>query len=80
MADPLARDPVTMTAPGTPRFAYGILDHPVTWLLARLALFGANLIGGGQADQLVAQQALFGMAPPAVWAAATVALERIAPA
>jgi uncharacterized membrane protein YphA (DoxX/SURF4 family) len=65
----------------TPRFVTAILDHPAVWFLARLALVGAYLLGGGVKltdwPGAIAEQAHFGMTPPALWAALTIAVELI---
>jgi uncharacterized membrane protein YphA (DoxX/SURF4 family) len=72
-----------MTALGTPRFVNAILSHPATWFVARLALVGAYLLGGivklSDWPGAVAEQAHFGMTPPALWAAITIAIELIGP-
>lgn len=66
-----------------PRLIHTILDWPPTWFLARLLLVGAYLVGGlaklTDWPGAVAEQAHFGMAPPAVWAALTIAVEIIGP-
>lgn len=71
------------TAFGTPRFVDAILRHPATWFVARLALVGAYLLGGivklADWPGAVAEQAHFGMNPPALWAAVTIAIELIGP-
>ena len=60
-----------------------ILDWDGTWLLARLALVGAYLLGGlvklTDWPGAVAEQAHFGLTPPALWAALTIAVELIGP-
>ncbi|MBO9621244.1 MAG: DoxX family protein [Sphingomonas sp.] len=62
-----------------PRFVDAILDRTPSWFLARLLLVSAYLLGGAVklADWpgAVAEQAHFGMTPPAFWAALTVAVE-----
>ena len=67
-----------------PRFVVTILDWPATWFLARLALVGAYLLGGlvklANFPTAIAEQAHFGMTPPAFWAALTIAVELIGPA
>lgn len=69
-----------MTAP---RFVDAILDWRPTWFLARLALVSAYLLGGvvklSDWPAAVAEQAHFGMAPPAFWAALTIGIELIGP-
>jgi uncharacterized membrane protein YphA (DoxX/SURF4 family) len=60
-----------------------VLDWRLTWLLARLALVGAYLLGSivklSDWHAAVAEQAHFGMNPPALWAALTIAIEIIGP-
>lgn len=67
-----------------PRFVRAVLDWRGTWFLARLALVSAYLIGGivklTDFPAAVAEQAHFGMQPPALWAALTIAVELIGPA
>lgn len=67
----------------TPAFVGRIVDHRLTWFLARLALVGAYLIGGivklADWPAAVAEQGHFGMTPPAFWAALTIAVELIGP-
>jgi uncharacterized membrane protein YphA (DoxX/SURF4 family) len=66
-----------------PRFVDTILDWKPTWFIARLLLVGAYLLGGvvklTDWQAAVAEQAHFGMSPPALWAALTIALELIGP-
>lgn len=66
-----------------PRFVDAILDWRPTWFLARLLLVGAYLLGGlvklADWQGAVAEQAHFGMHPPALWAALTIAVELIGP-
>ena len=66
-----------------PRFVDAILDWPPTWFGARLLLVGAYLLGGivklTDWQGAVAEQAHFGMTPPAIWAALTLAIELIGP-
>jgi uncharacterized membrane protein YphA (DoxX/SURF4 family) len=66
-----------------PRFVDAILDWRWTGFLARLALVGAYLLGGvvkaGNWPAAVAEQARFGIHPPALWAALTIAVEIIGP-
>lgn len=66
-----------------PRFVDAILDWKPTWFIARLLLVGAYLLGGivklTDWQAAVAEQAHFGMSPPALWAALTIALELIGP-
>lgn len=66
-----------------PRFVDAVLDWRPTWFLARLLLVGAYLLGGlvklADWEGAVAEQAHFGMHPPALWAALTIAVELIGP-
>lgn len=69
-----------MAGPGQdPRFVDAILDWPPTWFLARLLLVSAYLLGGlvklTDWPGAIAEQAHFGMTPPALWAALTIAVE-----
>jgi uncharacterized membrane protein YphA (DoxX/SURF4 family) len=71
-------------SPGAePRLVDAILDWPPTWFIARLLLVGAYLLGGvvklTDWHAAVAEQAHFGMSPPAFWAALTIAIELIGP-
>lgn len=65
----------------TPRPVSAILAWPGTGFLARLALSGAYLLGGivklADWPGAVAEQAHFGMTPPALWAALTIAVELV---
>jgi uncharacterized membrane protein YphA (DoxX/SURF4 family) len=67
------------SAQADPRLVDLILDWPATWLLARLALCGAYMIGGivklADWPAAVAEQAHFGVHPAALSAAATIAVE-----
>jgi uncharacterized membrane protein YphA (DoxX/SURF4 family) len=67
-----------------PRFVDAVLDWPPTWFVARLLLVGAYLVGAlaklGDWPGAVAEQAHFGMHPPAFWAAVTIAVELVGPA
>lgn len=67
----------------TPAFVDAILGWRWTSLLARLLLVGAYLLGAmvkaTDWSAAVAEQAHFGMNPPAVWAALTIAVEIIGP-
>ena len=68
-------------APREPAFVRAILDWRGTWLLARLALVSAYLLGGAvkalDFPGAVAEQAHFGLHPPAVWAVLTIAVETL---
>lgn len=72
-----------MSSPRDPRFVDAILDWQPTWFLARLLLVGAYLLGGlvklTDWPGAVAEQVHFGMHPPALWAALTIAVELIGP-
>lgn len=67
----------------TPSFVGAVLDFAPTAFLARLALVSAYLVGGvtklGDWPAALAEQAHFGLTPPALWAALTIAVELIAP-
>lgn len=62
-----------------PRFVDAILDWPGTWVLARLALVGAYLVGGVTKlldfHGAVAEQVHFGLSPPTLWAVLTIVVE-----
>lgn len=66
-----------------PRFVDAILAWQPTWFLARLALVGAYLLGGvvkaSDWQAAMAEQAHFGMHPPALWAGVTIAVELVGP-
>jgi len=66
-----------------PAFVDAVLEWPATWFIARLALVGPYLLGGlvklTNLPSAVAEQAHFGMSPPAFWAAMTIAIELIGP-
>lgn len=66
-----------------PRFVDAILDWRPTWFLARLMLVGAYVLGGvvkaSDWPAAVAEQAHFGMNPPALWAGLTIAVEIVGP-
>ena len=72
-----------MRTPHDPRFVDAVLDWRWTGLLARLALVGAYLLGGvvkaSNWSAAVAEQAHFGMSPPSLWAALTIAIEIVGP-
>lgn len=67
----------------TPRVVDAILDWRWTGFLARLALVGAYLLGGimkaSDWSAAVAEQAHFGMHPPALWTALIIAIEIVGP-
>ncbi|MFZ5749216.1 MAG: DoxX family protein [Pseudomonadota bacterium] len=64
-----------------PRWVAAILAWPGSGFIARLALVGAYLVGGvvklADFPAAVAEQAHFGMTPPALWAALTIAVELV---
>ena len=66
-----------------PRFVDAVLEWRPTWFLARLLLVGAYLLGGivkaSDWPAAVAEQAHFGMHPPQLWAALTIAVEFVGP-
>ena len=66
-----------------PRFVDAILEWRGTWALARLALVGPYLLGAAMKlanlPAAVAEQAHFGMNPPALWAALTIVVELAGP-
>lgn len=70
-------------ADAEPRLVHAVLDWPQTWFLARLLLVGAYMVGGFAKltdwHGAVAEQAHFGMSPPALWAGLTIAVEIIGP-
>lgn len=63
----------------TPQFVAIVLEWAPTWFLARLLLVSAYLLGGivklADWQGAIAEQAHFGMQPPALWAALTIAVE-----
>ena len=69
----------TMTARGSPAWVRTLLSQPWVAPLARLALVSAFLIGGIDKAMnfgtAIAEQAHFGLHPPALWAALAVAVE-----
>lgn len=66
-----------------PAMIDAILEWPGTWTIARLALVGPYLLGGvvklTDLSAAAAEQAHFGLNPPMVWAALTIAVELIGP-
>lgn len=72
-----------MTGAEEPRVVDAILNWCPIWFLARLALVSAYLLGGVvKADDwpsAIAEQAHFGMSPPAFWAALTIGVELVGP-
>ena len=80
------RETVPWSAAGggaAPAFVRAILGWGWTNFLARLALVGAYLIGGAvkltDFPTAVAEQAHFGIHPPALWAALTILVELLGP-
>lgn len=67
----------------SPHFVDAVLDWRWTGFLARLALVSAYLLGGvvkaSDWSAALAEQAHFGMHPPALWAALTIAVEIVGP-
>jgi uncharacterized membrane protein YphA (DoxX/SURF4 family) len=72
-----------MIAARAPGFVDAVLGWRWTGFLARLALVGAYLLGGivkaSDWTAAVAEQAHFGMHPPTLWAALTIAIEIVGP-
>lgn len=69
--------------PRAPAFVDAVLEWRPTWFVARLLLVCAYLLGAvvkaGDWPAAVAEQAHFGMSPPALWAALTIAVEIVGP-
>jgi uncharacterized membrane protein YphA (DoxX/SURF4 family) len=69
--------------PRDPRWVDAILDWSGTWVLARVALTSAFLIGGVTKalnfPAAVAEQSHFGLHPAAVWAAFAIVVELVGP-
>lgn len=67
----------------TPSLVEAVLDFTPTAFLARLLLVSAYLVGGidklGDWPAALAEQAHFGLTPPALWAALTIAVELVGP-
>lgn len=72
-----------MTGAEEPRVVDAFLDWRPLWFLARLALVSAYLLGGvvkaTDWPSAIAEQAHFGMSPPAFWAALTIGVELVGP-
>jgi uncharacterized membrane protein YphA (DoxX/SURF4 family) len=70
-----------MTLPSPPRFVISVLHAPATFIAARLALISAYVLGGvvkaTDFPAAVAEQAHFGLHPPALFAAVTIGVELI---
>jgi uncharacterized membrane protein YphA (DoxX/SURF4 family) len=66
-----------------PRWVNAILDWRGTWVLARVALTGAYLVGGFSKlfdfQAAIAEQARFGLQPVWLWATLAVLVELVAP-
>jgi len=73
----------TLPPDRAPTLVGAVLDFTPTGLLARGLLVSAYLVGGvgklGDWPAALAEQAHFGLNPPAVWAALTIAVELIGP-
>lgn len=67
-----------------PSFVAAVLASPLVDFAARLLLVSAYLVGAvtklSNWPAAVAEQVHFGMAPPALWAALTIAVELVGPA
>lgn len=67
-----------------PAFVTAVLDYAPVGFAARLLLVSAYVVGAvaklSDWPGAVAEQAHFGLAPPALWAALTIAVELIGPA
>ena len=67
------------TAKSEPNWVRAVLDWPGTWLLARLGLVSAYLVGGMTKlldfPGAIAEQAHFGLNPPQVWAVLAIVVE-----
>ena len=63
----------------SPQWVRRLLSHEVSWLLARLLLTSAYVLGGVTKvlnwPAALAEQASFGLSPPNIWAAITVTVE-----
>ncbi|WP_298166071.1 DoxX family protein [Novosphingobium sp.] len=66
-----------------PRAVHALLDWPPVWFVSRLLLVGAYAVGAVAKltdwPGAVAEQAHFGMSPPALWAGLTIAVEIVGP-
>jgi uncharacterized membrane protein YphA (DoxX/SURF4 family) len=74
---------MTVRAERNPLFVDAVLDWRWTSLVARLVLVSAYVLGAimkaSDWPAAVAEQAQFGMSPPALWAALTIAVEIVGP-
>ncbi|CAM3031999.1 MULTISPECIES: DoxX family protein [Sphingomonas] len=72
-----------MRGSANPPFVEVIVQSRAAWFAARLALCGAYMLGGviklTDWPGAVAEQTHFGMTPPALWAAITIAVELVGP-
>ena len=72
-----------MRGSANPAFVHTIVQNRAAWFAARLALCGAYMLGGviklTDWPGAVAEQTHFGMTPPALWAAITIAVELVGP-
>ncbi len=72
-----------MTISDDPRWVDAILDWRWTWLVARVGLTGAYILGGltklFDFEGAVAEQAHFGLTPAWLWAAVTIVVELVGP-
>lgn len=72
-----------MRGSANPAFVEVIVQSRAAWFAARLALCGAYMLGGviklTDWPGAVAEQTHFGMTPPALWAAITIAVELVGP-
>jgi uncharacterized membrane protein YphA (DoxX/SURF4 family) len=72
-----------MRTDATPRAIASVLNFAPTAFLARLLLVSAYLVGAitklGDWPAALAEQAHFGLAPPALWAGLTIAVELVGP-
>lgn len=75
---------MSRVASDDPRWVDAILDWRWTWLIARVVLTGAYLLGGltklFDFPAAAAEQEHFGLRPGWLWAALTIAVELIGPA
>ena len=72
-----------MRGSANPPFVEVIVQSRAAWFAARLALCGAYMLGGviklTDWPGAVVEQTHFGMTPPALWAAITIAVELVGP-
>jgi len=76
---PAGRSSPPVSALEQPRWVRSLFGLPGVWLLIRLALVSAYLIGGiakvSDFPAAVAEQAKFGLSPPQVWAVLAIIIE-----